>query len=491
MPANSTPTLRSGRIAATDLPAYCPIKADGTAAAIGETIVGFTESIAKAGSRIAAVCDGSAIGVAGAAITDGDYLQVGLNNTVIKHTGGSATVIGRALNSSAAGDFIEVLLASMGGVASIPGVSEVYNLKASNTTVSRNALASAGFTRSIIQCVGDSFVQGRYSAGNTDVGARKFSWPVLLAALLSGAGIPAQADSVCGWGSVTPSTIDGYVAYDPRVSYTGTVTKYSGIAGLGYEMFQLAAGATLTLTPGVTFDTIDVFYAAKASGATGVFTVSDAGGVKATIDCNVGTAAIQTQTVTLAANSTYVTFTATSTCTISFFVPRTASKPVIDVINCGQAGKPMQQWAPTAAAAPYGTQASLNLLDGSLPAITIFDGWYNDYKSGRTLAQFSADLRAFCTWAKTKGDIWFVNYAKLDPVQVDAATFKLWSETAMRIVIDEFDGVVVDIAKIIPDNATAVAQGIMASDKLHLQKGGHTLTARALVTALLSTLDLA
>lgn len=364
-----------------------------------------------------------------------------------------------------------------------------YNLKASNTTTTRRVLASSGSARGIIQVVGDSYAQGRYSAGNTDVGARKFAWPTLLSALFTAYGCPSQADSVCGWGSVTPSTIGGYIAYDPRVTYSGTVTKYSGIAGLGYEMFQLAAGATLTFTPGGTFDTVDVFYAAKAAGATSTFTVSDAGGVKATIDCNVGTAAIQTTTVTLAAGSTYVTFTGgAAASTISFFKTRTASNPVIELINCGQAGKPMQQWAPTAASAPYGTQASLNLLDGSTPTVTIAEGWYNDLKQPRTLAQYSADLRAFCSWAKTNGDLWFVNYAKLNPAQVDEATFQLWSSTARDIVINEYDGVWIDVPSLLSDNAALFAQGLIASDLLHLQKGGHAIVAKAVADALFSTM---
>lgn len=364
------------------------------------------------------------------------------------------------------------------------------NLKTTNTINTRKALASSGLSRSIIQGVGDSFIQGRYSAGNTDVGARKFSWFTLMIANLQSQGVSINGDSVCGWGSVTPSTIDGYVAYDPRVSYTGTVTKYSGIAGLGYEMFQLAASATLTFTPGGTFDTVEVYWAAGASGATGTFTVSDAGGVKATIDCSLNPGAVRTQVVTLAAGSTYVTFTASSTCTIAFFKTRTSSIPQVEAINCGQAGKPMQQWAPTAASAPYGTQASLNLLDGSLPVVTIVEGWYNDLKTPRTLAQYSADLRAFCSWAKSKGDLWFVNYAKLDPSLVDESTFRTWANTAKSIVINEYDGVWIDASALLSDNTSIVSQGLMSSDKLHLQKGGHSIVAKAVSDALISAMAL-
>ena len=108
MPANSTPTLRSGRIAATALPAYCPVTSDGRQAAAGEPIIGITEAAASAGSRVSVVVDGSAEAWAGAAITDGQPLQVGPNNTVVPYTGGYC--IGRALNAAVVGDKVEVLL---------------------------------------------------------------------------------------------------------------------------------------------------------------------------------------------------------------------------------------------------------------------------------------------------------------------------------------------------------------------------------------------
>lgn len=369
--------------------------------------------------------------------------------------------------------------------------ASVLNLKASNSRITSSALASSGYQTAIVQVVGDSFPQGRGSMGNGDVGARAQAWPIQMASVLTQAGCIVKADSFCGWGSVSPSTIDGFVAFDPRFSYTGTVTKYSGIAGLGYEMFQLAAGATLTFTPGFTFDRFDLFYAGKASGATSTFTVSDGVGVKATVDCNVGAAAIQTTSVTLAANTTAVTFTGgVAASTLSFGIARTAAAPVVNLINCGQAGKPVQQWAPSAASAPYGTQASLDLLDTGLNVVTIIDGWYNDLKTPRTLAQFQSDFRALCAWAKSKGDVWYVNYAKLTPAQVDEATFQLWSQAAIGIVINEYDGIVVDMSKVLSDNAAIYAQGLMNADLLHLKKGGHSIVARTVANAMLSSLSL-
>ena len=60
MPANATPTLRSGRIAAAAIPAYAPVKADGNLAAAGEAIIGIAEAAAASGKRLSVVVDGSA-----------------------------------------------------------------------------------------------------------------------------------------------------------------------------------------------------------------------------------------------------------------------------------------------------------------------------------------------------------------------------------------------------------------------------------------------
>ena len=110
MPANATPTLRSGRVAAAAIPAYAPVKADGNPAAAGEAIIGIAEAAAASGKRLSVVVDGSAEAWAGAAINDGDLLQVGANSTVVPLASG--VCIGRALNAAATGDKVEVLLAA-------------------------------------------------------------------------------------------------------------------------------------------------------------------------------------------------------------------------------------------------------------------------------------------------------------------------------------------------------------------------------------------
>lgn len=119
MPANATPLLRSGRVALAAIPAYAPVQADGSPALAGEEIVGIAEAACSAGQRVSLVVHGSAEAWAGAAIADGQRLQVGPNNTVVPLSTGS--LIGRALNAAAAGDKVEVLLA--GTYPAVTGVT--------------------------------------------------------------------------------------------------------------------------------------------------------------------------------------------------------------------------------------------------------------------------------------------------------------------------------------------------------------------------------
>ncbi len=108
MPANSIPLNISGRVAASAIGEFWPIRADGQPASSGEAIIGFTQASAPAGSRVPVAVDGSTIAWAGTAISDGDWLQVGTGGTVVPYAGGA--VVGRALNAALAGEKVECLL---------------------------------------------------------------------------------------------------------------------------------------------------------------------------------------------------------------------------------------------------------------------------------------------------------------------------------------------------------------------------------------------
>jgi hypothetical protein len=153
MPANSTPLLIQGRTSVAALPAYCPIRADGYPAAAGEAIIGVTAAAATAGSRASVVVDGSAEAWAGGAITNGDELQVGAGNTVVKSTGGA--MIGIALNDAGVGDKVEVLLHQRSLSASAAQAVQALISTAGITTWSnRAAVVAAGLTTAFFTDVG-------------------------------------------------------------------------------------------------------------------------------------------------------------------------------------------------------------------------------------------------------------------------------------------------------------------------------------------------
>ena len=372
-------------------------------------------------------------------------------------------------------------------VTATPATSQAaaLNWKESNTRTLRYMVQASGYERSILLVNGDSLFQARKAAGNGDIGARKFALAPQLAAALTANGYAAQADSVAGWLSPSPNSAAGYIAYDPRVAYSGTVISTPGYAGLGYQMWQIPAAGTVTFTPGGTFDTIDVFWPALAGA--GTFTVSDGGGVKATIDSSATPGSIRSQTVTLAAGTTAVTFTSTSgNSNIAFWKVRTAAAPGIEVVMSGGAGLPVQQWAPTAVAAPYGTQASIDALTSGLKVCTIQDGWYNDFAASRTLAQYSADLRTVLAYEKTKGDVIFVNYGDLVSSNISQTNYDAWSSAARDIVINEFDLPWIDMSQIVKNNAQAVTAGILDTDTMHFRKPGHTMMRDAVMTQILA-----
>ena len=96
--------------AAGTLAQYQPVDATGAACTAGGNAIGTADVAAVSGDRFNATVMGTALAVAGAAISAGALVEVGstVSKVVTKSTG---VAIGRALSAAAAdGDIIEVLL---------------------------------------------------------------------------------------------------------------------------------------------------------------------------------------------------------------------------------------------------------------------------------------------------------------------------------------------------------------------------------------------
>jgi hypothetical protein len=88
--------------------AYKPLNIDGTVCTNSDFPLGFTQYQAEAGETVAVTVLGTAIAVAGAAVTKGDALR--LDSSMVAPGATSANVIARALEGGAGGQKIEILL---------------------------------------------------------------------------------------------------------------------------------------------------------------------------------------------------------------------------------------------------------------------------------------------------------------------------------------------------------------------------------------------
>lgn len=349
------------------------------------------------------------------------------------------------------------------------------NLKLSNTKQLRAGLGSVGDQRFRLVGVGDSWLQGRGGNNSNDAGAASLCALSQLAVLLTASGIPARADSVNGWAGTGSAA--NYIGYNPKLAYTGAPIAMPGYAGPGFHIWQLPNAATATYTPGGTFDTVDIYFP-KLAGQ-GTFTISDSAGVKATIDTSVGGTAMGKQTVTLAANSTYFTITASSNlANWALFNVRTAAAKAVEIINMGVAGYQLNNMKVAAGVSPFATLATLTqVLDNNAINVSLVNGWINDKIAGRTLVQASDDLRAVLTHVTALGGAMYMNYAGVSTATVTAADFALWSNTMMDIAANEFDLPVYDPSVQQPSYTDGNALALYF-DGYHFRKGGQTILAK-------------
>ncbi|MDR0249933.1 MAG: hypothetical protein LBI35_01245 [Burkholderiales bacterium] len=95
-------------VAPAAIDAYVPLNIDGTVTADAGFPLGFTQYQAIAGEAVAVTVIGTAIAIAGAAITEGDALKVAGGKVV--PGAAVANVVARALQAGVEGEKIEILL---------------------------------------------------------------------------------------------------------------------------------------------------------------------------------------------------------------------------------------------------------------------------------------------------------------------------------------------------------------------------------------------
>lgn len=255
----------------------------------------------------------------------------------------------------------------------------------------RKALAKvlAG-QRARLLIMGDSTSVGAGAGTSTAnlTGARAKNYPTRLAAALTAAGIPTYNEAVFGDQKTLTATV-AYPSYDPRVTLAGGFAATSFSALGGNPWLAAATGAKWSLTPGMTFDTVDVFTISNTGN--GSLTVDvDGGATLTTINTN---AALAVQKTTVSCTRGTHTLNLTTTSTASTYVlaviPYDSTVGGLDIIQAGWYGGVMSDYA---GAGSVWSPSNATLLAAVAPDLAIVQLTVNDSTNGTTPASFAASL---------------------------------------------------------------------------------------------------
>lgn len=256
----------------------------------------------------------------------------------------------------------------------------------------------AGSANAIVLLLGDSTTVSFGANGNGYNGAQPLSYPADLQGLLNAAGLSSLNKHFWNQGNV--DSLSPFPSYDTRVTYG------SGWGGNGTER---AFGGTnivnstttnpLSFAPGVSFDTIDVYYATGAG--LGTFTVDIGGASLGTLNC-AGTAGYAKQTFTVSAGINTVNIKRVSGnvvfCAINCY---TAAQKSIHIIAAGNNGA-LSDWIANGSTGTDSAAANLGIV---APHLTVLCCTINDWNNAFNLTTFQNNTQAIINAAKVYGDV--------------------------------------------------------------------------------------
>ncbi len=197
--------------------------------------------------------------------------------------------------------------------------------------------------------IGGSIESGAYSSA-TAATLRSTSWPAILAADLTAAGIPASADSFFGdagvingslSGALTTPAVSSYPVYDPRVTL-GSWSVHGLSLGTetagGTAFYSSSTTNPFIFAPTGPVDTFDVFYsgsltAAIDAGSAAALTAATGGALgKATVAA--GSLGAHTISLNVASGTGY----------IIGIIGYSTSSPKVSVLNMGWASSESGDW---------------------------------------------------------------------------------------------------------------------------------------------------
>lgn len=308
--------------------------------------------------------------------------------------------------------------------------SGYYNIEPPRLAWWSSALSRhrSGNGRARIACIGDSTTSGVGSnPSSATADSRRRAYPAALAAALTSIGnIKAQANSI--W-------CDGYEgsnipAFDPRITLGANWSIHPSLFCAGGRAFHDQASSPesteLIFDPGVTTDTLDVFYI-KYPGYSDFIVVDGSGGTFVGAQSTTGTAGVAkaTFTRTASANEWVVqksNFTLGTDLLIVGMDAYTAADIPVSVWNMGASGSRVADW--TADNQPY---SFVNAIQVFAPDLSIINLTINDWSNQTPPVTYKTKLQQIIAACKFSGDVLMVIGV---PSNIGNATAEIQAEYA-------------------------------------------------------------
>lgn len=240
-----------------------------------------------------------------------------------------------------------------------------------------------GDNRYRIVCVGDSLTDGTGAGTGADfcTGAKVKAYPAVLAKLFRNAGFIVSEDNFGGDGRLPTAGTAAVTLYDPKLTFANSGwTRASPMVFGGNTFINSTTGDTLTFTPAVAGQNIDVYYCTLGGG--GTFRITDSTGdgtLGADVVTSGGPNLLKTKrTRTLSAKPIQITRQSGGGVYIPM-IDQWANDTQISIYNCGAYGVSSVDW--TGTAQPY---SSLNAMSVLAPDLIIIQLGANNVRDALT-----------------------------------------------------------------------------------------------------------
>jgi len=202
------------------------------------------------------------------------------------------------------------------------------------------------------------------------------------------------------------AAVSNVAAYDARLAFTGSWTLSTDVVFGASTFVSISSGATLSFTPPISFDTIDVWYVTNPSYSS--FTVNINGGaslgtVTTTPAASFAKTSFSTTAGTAGANTVNIVAGAGIFNEIVGVACRLSTAPAIEHFNLGASGVTAEGQAATSGA-PFNTVNSLPII---APDLTIICLDINDINGGGANEQtaWANAIGTLITTGKQTGDV--------------------------------------------------------------------------------------